>query len=151
SDVTGTIVRARAAVVFDAGAPINTTVISNTIDAAAPTSTVSALPGLTTSTNFTVRWSGQDDAAGSGIAFFDVFFSDNGSPFQPLLVDTTQTLVNFAGQFGHTYGFYSVATDNVGLRQATPALAQASIQVSDPFVLYVTSLYQTILTRVPSP
>jgi hypothetical protein len=39
---------------------------------------------------------------------------------------TTHTSATFTGQNGHTYAFYSVATDNVGNREATPSTAQAS-------------------------
>jgi hypothetical protein len=71
--------------------------------------------------------------------------------FTPFLTATTQTSATFTGQFGHTYGFYSVATDNVGNRQPTPTAAQATIQLIDPFQLYVTALYHTVLSRAPSP
>ena len=34
--------------------------------------------------------------------------------------DTTSTSATYTGQIGHTYGFYSVATSNVGTVQPTP-------------------------------
>jgi uncharacterized membrane protein len=104
---------------------------ATTVDAVAPTSSVSALPPLTSTASFTVRWTGSDNPGGSGLASFDVFVSDNSSAFQPLLTGTTLTSTTFTGQYGHTYGFYSVATDNVGNRQPTPAAAQAVTQVSN--------------------
>jgi hypothetical protein len=82
-----------------------------------------------------VSWSGSDDTAGpagSGIAIFDVFVSDNGGPFTPFLEQTAATSATFTGEFGHTYGFFSVATDNVGLRQPTPAAAQTMTTIEDP-------------------
>ncbi len=91
-----------------------------TIDSGPPTSSVSPLPATTTSSSFTVNWSGQDDPGGSGIASYDVYVSDDGGPFTLWQSDTTATSATFAGQVGHTYGFYSVATDNVGNVQATP-------------------------------
>jgi RHS repeat-associated protein len=127
---TGTIIQAKASVVFDTEAPIATPQFTNTIDAGPPTSTVQALPATTTAPSFLVSWSGQDDAGGSGIASFDVFVSDNGGPFAQFLTATTQTSATFTGQVGHTYGFYSVATDNVGHVQPTPAGAQASTTVT---------------------
>jgi hypothetical protein len=129
SDTTGTTINARATVVFDTNAPINTNSVTNTIDAGPPTSRVKPLPPFTTP-SFTVRWSGADDPGGSGIASYDVFVSDNGRPFTPFLTGTTQTSAVFTGKAGHTYGFYSVATDNVGNRQATPAAAQATVRVA---------------------
>ena len=77
-----------------------------------------------------MSWSGQDDPGGSGIASYDVYVSDNGGPFVPFLTDTTQTSASFAGVNGHTYGFWSVATDNVGNSQATPTSAQATTKVA---------------------
>jgi hypothetical protein len=101
---------------------------STTVDATAPTSNVGALPGFSPA-SFTVSWSGSDNTGGSGLAGFDVFVSDNGAGFAPLLTATTLTSTSFMGQDGHTYGFYSVAIDNAGNRQPTPSAAQASTLV----------------------
>jgi hypothetical protein len=138
-------------VFFDTEAPINSPQIFNTIDAGPPTSSVTALPPMIGSTSFTVSWSGQDDAGGAGIATFDIFVSDNGGTFTPFVTGTTQTSAVFTGQVGHSYAFYSVATDNVGNRQLTPTAAQATTQLVDPFLLYVTALYHTVLNRNPAP
>jgi RHS repeat-associated protein len=126
ADPTGTVLNAQANVVFDTNAPINTRSIFNTLDAGAPTSSINPLPATTTNPNFPVSWSGQDDPGGSGIAFFDVYVSDNGGPFTPFLLGTTATSATYSGSFGHTYGFFSVATDNVGHTQPTPTTAQAT-------------------------
>ena len=40
------------------------------VDAVAPTSTIRSLPAVTRTASFTVSWSGQDDAGGSGLATF---------------------------------------------------------------------------------
>ena len=122
---TGTVINAQATVVFDVNAPISTASITNTIDTTVPTSSVSPLPATTTSSSFTVAWSGSD-GAGSGIAGYDVFVSDDGGSYQPFQTDTTATSATFTGQYGHSYAFYSVATSDVGLVQPTPAAAQAT-------------------------
>jgi RHS repeat-associated protein len=127
-----TPINAQATVVFDQNAPLNTPQISNVLDPVAPTSSVSPLPATTTSPTFTVSWSGQDDAGGSGLASFNVLVSDNGGPFTPLLTNTTQTSTTFTGQVGHTYSFFSVATDNVGNLQPLPTNPQATITVVLP-------------------
>lgn len=128
---------ALASIVFDTEAAIATPTVTNTLDTVAPTSSITALPVTTFATagRFTVSWSGRDDTAGpagSGIALFDVFISDNGGPITPFLEQTAATSGIFTGEFGHTYGFFSVATDNVGLRQSTPAGAQTTTTVEDP-------------------
>lgn len=104
--------------------------ISITIDTKAPTSQVSPLPAVTGSTTITVHWSGTDTAGGSGVATYDVFVSDNGGDFTPIVEGTSDTSVNFQGDAGHTYRFYSVATDLAGNVQATPASPQASTTIT---------------------
>jgi RHS repeat-associated protein len=126
SDATGTALAAQATVVFDTNSPLNTNAVTNIIDAGPPTSSVAALPAAEISTSFIVSWSGTDDVGGSGIANYDVFVSDNGGPFTAFQTATTATSATFTGQNGHAYGFYSLATDNLGHRQATPTAAQAT-------------------------
>jgi RHS repeat-associated protein/CSLREA domain-containing protein len=125
---TGTRIDAQGTVIFD-GSPLDTPAIFHTIDADPPISQVNALPTVTNNTSFIVSWSGSDDATGptgSGITSFDIFVSDNGAAFVPFKLGTTDTSATFTGLVGHMYGFFSVATDNVGHRQAAPPTAQAS-------------------------
>ena len=98
---------------------------------APPVSSVNPLPPVQDTAEVALSWSGQP-AAGSTIAFFDIFVSDNGGPFTAFFTGTTQTSAIFVGQNGHTYGFYSVATDNFGNRQPTPTEAQATVEVQLP-------------------
>ena len=137
---TGTTINQQAAVVFDTNAPITTNTVTNTIDAGPPSSSVQPLPASMPTPSFTVTWSGQDDADGSGIASYDIYVSDNGGPVTPWLTDTTLTSALYTGQNGHTYGFSSVATDNVGNRQATPATAQATTQVVVPLTVSIAAV-----------
>jgi hypothetical protein len=92
----------------------------NIIASNVPTSTVTALPAGESSSSFALSWSGQGYVGGPAIASYDIFISDNGGPFTPLLTNTTQTSATFAGQSGHTYAFFSVATDELGNVQPTP-------------------------------
>ena len=128
---TGTPLNAQASIVFDTNAPIATPQITNTIDATPPTSTVTALPATTTSPSFTVSWSGSD-GAGPGIASYNVYVSDDGGAYTLWQSATTETSATYTGQVDHTYRFYSVATDNVGLVQPTPPSAQATTEVVPP-------------------
>ncbi len=96
--------------------------------ASPPTSTVAALPATTTTASFTVSWSGSD-GQGPGIASYNIYVSDNGGSPTLWQSGTTKTSATYTGQAGHTYGFYSVATDNLGLVQPTPASAQATTEV----------------------
>jgi 3-methyladenine DNA glycosylase Mpg len=105
---------------------------STRVDAVAPTSSVAALPAEFDTASFTVSWSGSDNPGGSGIASYSVFVSDDGGPFTRWLAATAQTSAVYTGSPGHSYGFYSVATDNAGNVQAAPAGAQASTQLVPP-------------------
>ena len=79
------------------------------------------------STNaFTIAWSGPDDPGGSGIAFYIIYVSDNGGPYEIWQSDTSATSATFTGVDGHTYNFYSFATDNAGNVEAAPVSAQAT-------------------------
>ena len=46
----------------------------------------------------------------------------DGGAFQPFVTDTAATSATFTGVSGHTYGFYSVATDNSRFVQVTPTV-----------------------------
>ena len=91
-----------------------------------PTSTVSSLPAVTTSTTITLRWTGNPGPGAASIASYEIFVSEDGGAFEPLTASTTATSAAFTGQYGHTYAFYSVATDNRGDVQPTPSAAQAT-------------------------
>ncbi len=141
---TGTAIKNVAVVTFDTNPPIATDQVDDddaskgidpakddlvTIDSVGPTSSVAALPADSGNT-FTVSWSGTDDPGGSGITSYNVDVSDNGGPFTIWQANTTATSAPFTGTAGHTYGFYSVATDNVGNVQPTPTAAQATTIVA---------------------
>jgi RHS repeat-associated protein len=141
---TGTQIRNVALITFDQNGAIATDQVDDedpsqgvdpnkedliTIDSGPPTSSVSPLSAFSTAASFTLSWSGSDDTGGSGIASYDVYVSDNGGPFVPFLQATTETSAMFPGIDSHTYAFYSIAIDNVGNRQPTPATAQATTTI----------------------
>ncbi len=134
NDPTGTVITAQASIVFDTNAAIATNPASNTIDAGPPTSSVAPLPTASLP-QFTVSWSGQDDPGGSGIASYDIYVSDDGGPFTLWQSGTTQTSAVYTGAVGHTYTFYSVATDNVGNVEAAPSAPEAETTVISPLAL----------------
>ncbi|MCA9051857.1 MAG: hypothetical protein KDA89_24130, partial [Planctomycetaceae bacterium] len=127
--VSGDRLDAEASIVFDVNEAIATPPIFNTIDAGAPVALMNALPNSVPTDTFTVAWSGSDEPGGAGIAFYDVFVSEDGGDFELLLERTTATSVEFTGQSGSNYQFIAVATDLVGHRQEFPAVAQAATTV----------------------
>ena len=131
--VTPDEINQQASVVFDINAPLDTATFTNTIDSGAPASSVAALPAVEGSASFTVNWSGSDDAGGSGIAGYDVYVSDNGGAFTLFQAAATATSATFNGLDGHTYSFYSVATDHVGNVQPTPSTQTTTTVAATPF------------------
>ncbi len=127
---TGTKLTAQASVVFDTEAPVVTEAYVNTIDDDPPSSAVAALPAISPPA-IPLTWSGSD-GNGSGIASYDVFVSEDGGSYRPILVDTTSTSTIFQGVFDHSYSFYSTANDNVGLVEAPPASPDAITLVDTP-------------------
>jgi hypothetical protein len=116
-----------------------------TFDAGPPTSSVNTLP-QDSPDQFTVSWSGQSDPGGSGIASYTIYVSTNGGAFAPWLTDTTQTSATYTGTNSDTYAFFSVATDNVGNVQPTPASAQATTTVETAPPITSASLSGTLGT-----
>ena len=110
-------IRNQAAIVFDANEPIITNEYLNTLDMDAPQSQVYPL-GATTGNNFPVDWSGSDQ--GSGIGSYTVYVLENDTLLYPWLTNTQEITAEFVGETGSVYKFYSIATDNVSHREATP-------------------------------
>ncbi len=125
---TGDRVVEQGMIVFDGQAPMSTLAWMNTIDNTPPISHVTALPSTETSANFPVAWSGSD--VGAGIQDYTIHVSDSGGPFTAFQTNATSTSAIFAGQVGHTYGFYSVARDLVGNVETKTATAEATTSVS---------------------
>lgn len=140
---TGDRIDAIANIVFDQNEAILTPAIFNTIDDGAPSSQVAALPAQSV-LGFVVEWSGQDDAGGSGVASYTVYVSDNGGPFEPWLTNTTLTQATFDPALdGHTYAFYSIATDGVGHVEAPPETPDAQTLAVEPETVEVAGIAVT--------
>jgi hypothetical protein len=127
-------------VVFDLNQPVITREVLNTIDSLPPTSRVNPSLAVQRSSTFRVEWAGDDNGStGSGIRGFSIFVSKDGGPFAPFLLDITNTSAVYQGEPGHTYAFYSVATDNVGNRESNHAQADTSTTIQQVAVTSTTS------------
>lgn len=125
---SGTKADNKATVVFDVNPSITTPTWSNTIDSSSPASRVAPLTALQGTECFRPQWSGSD--IGSGLATFNVFVSDNGGPFIAWQLNTTASSAVFNGQPGHSYAFYSQATDFVGNVEAPKHTPDATTMVA---------------------
>ncbi len=127
---TGDVVDSEATIFFDQNEPIDTPSIFNTFDVGAPASSVEPL-SVQSFPGFQVTWSGTDD--GSGIRTYDVFVATDEGEYVPWLMGTTRTEAFFDFAIpGHTYDFFSVATDRVGHVEEVPATADTSTLVVEP-------------------
>jgi CSLREA domain-containing protein len=125
---TNTTTCNQASIVFDLNSALSTPTWCNSFDVTPPVSHVTVLPATESTPSFLVQWSGTD--VGSGISHFNIFVSDNGSPFTAFQTDTTATSATFTGQVGHAYGFYSIATDLVGNVEGAKTAPEADTTVS---------------------
>jgi hypothetical protein len=156
SDVaTGTKVRNKARIVFDANAPIDTPEWMNTIDNSKPTSHVQSLPA-TVSYSFVVSWAGTD--TGAGIDSYTIFVSEDGGTFVPWLANTQATSAVFTGSANKNYRFLSIARDAVGNEEGAKTNAEATTTVSvpagnaiDDASFFVSQHYRDFLNREPDP
>ncbi len=77
-----------------------------------------------------VAWTGDDGARGSGIAGYDLYVSEDDGPFLLWLAQTSASGAVFAGRLGHSYGFFSVATDAAGNVEAIPGAPDTRTEAS---------------------
>ena len=110
-----------------------------TIDTSTPSSSVAALPATSYNTEVLVNWSGTDGSGSSGVGSYDVYVSTDGGAFALWQDDTAATQATFSGLHGHSYAFYTVASDNVGHTEAAPPSADAQVSLVMPPWLQVSS------------
>jgi len=139
---TGTEIRNKARIIFDANEPIDTPEWFNTIDNSKPTSNVLPLTASQCATDLQVQWAGTDE--GSGIANYTIAVSDNGGSFTVWQQNTKATSGMYTGQFGHTYAFYSVAQDKTGNLEDAPTNPDATVTLTEPAPPTFTSVPATV-------
>lgn len=90
-----------------------------TTDAAAPTSSMSALPTESPGP-FTVNWSGADSGP-AGLLNYDIQVKDGGGAWMDWMSGTTDTSASYPGVGGHTYYFRVRARDYAHNAEPWPA------------------------------
>jgi hypothetical protein len=124
-----TTISNQARIIFDVNPPIDTPVVKNTIDKTPPSSYISPLPPIIKSKNIQLTINGSD--TGSGIDFYEIYVSTDNSPYV-LYASTNESIVNFQGDYGKTYKFYSIAVDRVGNKENSPATPDATTKLEKP-------------------
>jgi hypothetical protein len=146
SIATGVAITNQATVVFDQNAAIMTPVWSNTVDHDPPSSKVTALAS-TEPAVFPLTWSGTD--AGSGVAQYSIYVSDNKGPFHLWQVESGSS-DTYNGMLRHTYAFYSIAEDFAGNIEAPKTTAEATTTVSTGSTSTSIALVSTAMQILPS-
>ncbi|MCC5624358.1 hypothetical protein [Nostoc sp. CHAB 5715] len=123
---TGTEITSAARVIYNTAAPLDTAEVTNIIDGTAPTTVLSATPLVAGGSDYLVKWTATDDAAGSGIKHVTVYVAEDGGDFQIWQQQTTSTSGVYVGRSGHSYEFLALATDNAGNKE------QPSLGISAP-------------------
>ncbi len=125
---TWSVIDAEATIVFDTNEPIDTPPVFNTIDAVAPTSSVTEATNEFWTANIFVTWGGEDDG-GSALKNYNVYVSMDGGSYTIWLLNTTLTSAWFVGEQNHTYTFYCTSQDNAGNVEAFPSAPDAAVVI----------------------
>lgn len=104
-----------------------------TVDLTPPVSGMVNLAPYQFSKRFDVTWGGKD--ATSGIAVYDVYYSDNDGAFSLWLQQVDRTTSQFEGREFHTYSFYTIATDRAGNVEGPPGperISRTMVDLTNP-------------------
>ena len=124
---TGTVISDQASIVFDVNAAIATPIWTNTIDNDAPASQVTALPAKEKSADIPLLLNGTDN--GSGVSYYNVYVSEDGGTFAPLVKHAPGPGVTYSGVTGHTYAFFSQAVDGAGNVEPLKTAAETKTKI----------------------
>ena len=118
---SGATVSASARVFFDTAPPIASATISHTLDASAPSTTLSVTTNghdARGQPTFWLNWQSADDA--SGVKHVTVYVAEDGGDFKiwQKQVAGAESTALFTGVAGKRYEFLAAATDNAGNREA---------------------------------
>jgi len=115
---SGVEITAEARVLFNTTPPEDTGMITHTLDALAPETSLTAAPIVADSDDIFVEWTATDDPLGSGVKHVTVYLAVDNGHFEIILAHTTETSLVYNGEPGHTYEFLALATDNAGNQES---------------------------------
>lgn len=115
-----------ATIIFDFNEPIVTNNVRHTFDLAAPVSSADSDVDVVQDTSFTIMVDGSDP--GTGIRFYEVYVSKDDGAFSRGAVGPGLEFT-FYGEYGHRYGFFSIAVDSVGNQEAMKAAPETEVTI----------------------
>ncbi|QEC49977.1 S8 family serine peptidase [Baekduia soli] len=114
--------------ILDAGAAM---AAARAIDRTAPTSSLQR--PVVRGRSIRLRWRGEDDTlpgvASTGIDHFEVWRSAGGRPARRIATTRARSM-QLRGMRGQRYGFFTIAVDRAGNREAPPVRADASVRIA---------------------
>ncbi len=111
---SGSLINARARIIFDGNSAIDTPEIFNTLDSTKPLSAFASADPIPSEQKLRVKWTGDDGEIGAGLNVFDVYVSENNGRYRPWLQNTQLFEAEFPTVGAMTYDFITIARDNVG-------------------------------------
>jgi len=114
-----------------------------------PESTVLTLPEKQKNRKFNIQWKGTDK--GSGIKYYDVLFRENGGQWKYAAVQTSSNSVEFTGDHGKMYEFYTVAYDTALNREIIPLLPEAKTFIEEDTSTGISPDYKNEMLIFPNP
>jgi serine protease len=119
--------------ILDAGAAL---AAARDMDRRPPVSKVLPAPARTHQPTVRLRWRGADQAPPkirrAGIARFELWRSTDGGPPRRIFTTTRGLTKLVALHAGSTYGFFTIAVDRAGNREAAPAHPDTTVQALPP-------------------
>lgn len=123
---TGDSITAKASIIFDINAPIETNTWVNLIDAVPPQSQIDT--AIEMSSTFILNLSGEDDPGGVGIDFYDLYASKDSGAFLLIKEHIDTNFVEVTGIAGAQYAYYTLATDNVGNKELPKFMGDVTVE-----------------------
>jgi RHS repeat-associated protein len=144
---TGDTISAIANIIFDANDTLPTNRAKNMIDALPPTSHLISATQIPNTLTTRLRWNGQDDPGGSGIASYSLFLSINSRPYSLYRSGLSDTTLVFAAAKDTVYCFFIAAKDSVNNEEALKNSCELSVQLINSGSLPLTWLSFTGIRR----
>jgi hypothetical protein len=129
SNNTGDQIPNSASIVFDANAAIKTPIWINTIDSDKPESYAESTKAIQDSLRFSLTCASNDK--GSGLNDITWYKSTNAKDYSICGVTKINQALNFAGEAGKTYSFYTLARDFCGNQELPPAKADITTKIDE--------------------
>jgi subtilase family serine protease len=116
---TGDVITAQARVLTNVAPPEDTFVLSQTVDAVAPATSLSVQRLAVGGDHYLVQWNAYDDVSGSGVKHVTLYVAEDGGDFKiwQRQVAAAASSDVFVGAAGCAYEFLALATDLAGNRE----------------------------------